>query len=48
MGSSSRRVGEEEVADSYGGEGGKKEEGWNREGLLLIGHGFRVWTEGSD
>ena len=41
MGSRSRRVGEEEVADSYGGEGGKEEKRWNREGLLLIRHGFR-------
>ena len=48
MWSSSRRVGEEEVADSYGSEGGKEEERRNREGLLLIGHGSRVWTEGSD
>ena len=47
-GRGSRGVGEEEVADSYGSEGGKEKKRWDREGLLLIRHGFRVWTEGSD
>ena len=47
-GSGSRGVGEEEVAYSYGSEGGKKKERWDREGLLLIRHGFRVWTGGSE
>ena len=46
MGSRSRRVGEEKVADSYGGEGGKEEERWNREGLLLIRHGFQSVDKG--
>ena len=41
MGSSTRRVGEEEVTDSYCGEGGEEEERWNREGLLLIRHDFQ-------
>lgn len=46
MGSGSRRVGEEEVTDSYGGEGGKEEERWNREGLLLISHSFQSVDSG--
>lgn len=41
-GSGSRGVGEEEVADSYGSEGGKEKERGDREGLLLIRHDFRA------